>query len=41
VILIRGNGQDIVTDYGYTRTAGDGWNAAMDEFANLCEAKYR
>jgi len=41
VILIRGNGQDIVTDYGYTRTAGDGWNAAMDEFHNLCEAKYR
>ncbi len=41
VVLIRGNGQDIVSDYGYTRTAGDGWNLAMDEFANLCEDKYR
>lgn len=40
VVLIRGNGQDIVSDYGYTPTAGDGWNAAMDEFANLCEAKF-
>lgn len=41
VRLIRGNGRDIVSDYGYTRTAGDGWNLAMDEFHNLCEAKYK
>ncbi len=41
VWLIRGNGQDIVSDYGYTRTAGDGWNLAMDEFHILCEAKYQ
>lgn len=41
VILIRGNGHDIVSDYGYTRTAGDGWNAAVDEFNNLCAVKYK
>lgn len=40
VRLIRGNGRDIVSDYGYTPTAGDGWNAAMDEFHNLCEVKF-
>lgn len=41
VMLIRGNGHDIVSDYGLSRTAGDGWNAAMDEFTDLCTAKYR
>ncbi len=40
VRLIRGNGRDIVSDYGYTIGAGDGWNAAIDEFFAMCEAKF-
>lgn len=40
VWLIRGNGRDIVSDYGVALGVDDGWNAAMDEFNNLCSAKF-
>lgn len=41
VVLIRGNGRDIVSDYGYARLVGDGWTVAMNEFNTMCEAKYQ
>lgn len=40
VVLIRGNARDIVSDYGIALGRDDGWNAAMDEFHNVCEAKF-
>lgn len=32
VLLVLGNGEDIVSDYTYTTDGADGWNAAMDAF---------
>lgn len=43
VMLMRGNGRDVVSDYVVglgVDEAWDGWNAAMNEFHNLCKVKY-